>query len=558
MPVYELTPDENLSDLRGANGQKSWSGGNPGSTVPTALSDSSDSTYTRSQAQGRPQDVGLGLLDVSGFTDEAVVCVAPYARTKRSSSRSARVVASAIGWVTEGTGRATRHRMAVFEGTCRLVVPKAGSAGNHEVAAGSGQVYNPGTGAPWDHDVNDVDPMLTIYDNASTAEGETGPATFYKAGAKVYTQKGATYSTTAPAGTVTDTQFPTIAATISALVEDWHVASATPWLTGLTVEVFVERQSDSVVVYHATERIDIAGYGDGVTPTAYAFTHQMTEPLPNGQYRAYVLPYRDLPWSEDDAKVTAWGNCPPSAGSPHNFTMNLARPAAPVLTLDLDDDEQRIGVSVTTDGTGFDDDTFRVDVQRSDDQGATWSDVYGMKDRAVTVGACALGSDWYAPRGQEVEYRARCCAENDSNAELIYSEWCTPVVTDSWSVTGWNLKLVGDESNSWLAAPIKGEPAAALEEPSTVLLPLDREGAVVVTGGQYGTSGDYAVSAVGSTAIAALERVVEHQGLVYVETAYGEALWVRIVAPSWSYLGTLSSPRRRATLPWREVTAPEA
>ena len=555
MPVYECLPDANLSSIRGGNGQQSWSGGNTGSTVPAVLADSSDSTYTRSRAQGRPQDIGLAAIAAPAGAAIAV-SVTPFARTKRNSPRSAYAVVAAVGSLTY---KKLLQRMAIVEGTTKLSVPSAGSAGDHELTAPAGQIYNPVTGEPWGFGSTTIDPALVLYDNAPTTEGATGPAYFYKAGAKVYVLAGATSSPVGgPTLTVTDTPYPTLAATIGAVVEAWQVAGATPWLTGITVTVEVTKQGTTDVVYKATEHIDLSEYVDGSTPSTYAFSHTMTEPLDDGYYTVGFAAVRDVPWSGDAAKVAAWGTCPQGVGSPHTLHMNLTRPAVPVLEATLDDTAQHIAIAVTLDGTAFDDATFRVDVQRSDDDGATWTDVRGMKDVAATVGEFAMGCDYWAPRGLEVRYRARCCAEADSNAMLIYSEWCSPVVLDSWTIRGWNLKPYGAETSSWIGAPVKGEPASSLEEPSTVMLPLDREGTVVVTGGQYGTSGDYSVSAVGAAQIAALATIVEHQGVVYVETPYGEALWVRIVAPSWSYAGTLSSPRRRATLPWREVTEPEA
>jgi len=43
---------------------------------------------------------------------------------------------------------------------------------------------------------------------------------------------------------------------------------------------------------------------------------------------------------------------------------------------------------------------------------------------------------------------------------------------------------------------------------------------------------------------------------LYVETAYGEGFYARILKPSWTRAGTLSAPRRPASIEYAEVGRP--
>lgn len=229
---------------------------------------------------------------------------------------------------------------------------------------------------------------------------------------------------TLPTGTVTDTNLPLVSWTPTF---DADAGSYSSW------SLFIY----SAAQYGAggfTPGTSAATYGHGAgdtTGAGAATSHQMTEPLVNGTYRAYVKVGRSdsiLAPHESD-----WAYS--------EFTINVALPAVPTITVTAESSSGRNKIVLASNAGAATTDV--LDLERSLDGGTTWVPVRhegGLVARVV--GTSGTWYDYEAPNGVQVLYRAR--ALHNYSGLYAASAWTQNSAT--WSSTSWWLKNPADPS----------------------------------------------------------------------------------------------------------------
>lgn len=512
-----------------------------GATLVDALTDSDDATYARSNTPNVLCKFGCG--DPGAVTGQ-LVSVCPFVRSKKDGTKLAR--AHVLGYY----GR--KYPDYVNTGVA-LSIPTGAAAADQEIAAHNGLHDFTYLGRGGEQDATYAG--LGLWDSDST----TNRAIVYEAGLKAYyLEPAAIAAPSAPTGTVNDSQAPDCTAEVSAIVEDWQVPSGeAPWLCGGDVEYRIYADADvpagstappplATPVWETVVRFTEATYGDGTTPSTQNVTASPDVSLSNGDYWIFARVSRDLP-SGSQLYWSAW--------SYGEFTIDVDPPNAPTLETTANSVEQCVDLAVTaTTTTGYEDDSYEVSVERSDD-GATWAKVRACQDVAIALGAHEVGADYEAPRAFAVTYRARVSAELTGDGTRLWSAWATDAVTTP-AAAGWNLKVPEQSTLNWIGVSVLADPDAERDQEVAVFHPLDRLGAVAVSAPVAGETGALAIFAKGATEIAVLEDIVAWEGALYLETAFGDALYIRALDVAWQFGGTPSAPRRTATLQYVEVGAP--
>lgn len=507
--------------------------------APTALNDTSDSTYVKTNSATLPLD--SQCQQASFVSGERIVSVVPWVRSKQPGSKSVRAV---VGFFQHDY---PASEYFFSEGVALSLPTVVGTITDYELAAQNGQLLIPGLGIEWGlNTVPTAWPTLSFYD-PHTADANR--ALWYKAGLYVYTLKNATVANpTAPTGTITTTQYPTCTATVSAVVDSWQKPSGLPdFLTGITIEWSVYSGSltspSGTALLTWTQKITISNYIDGTTASTLAASTTPPAALPNGALTLFARVSRDHP-----SGSPSW-----SAYGYKQFTMSVPNPTTPTLTLSADSANQRVGVTVNAPSTsGYDSSTAEVQVQRQLADGS-WREVRGMTDKAHTVGSATLvGYDYEADRGVTNTYRARVSMWHTVDAVRRYSAWDTETVTGPTAGT-WNLKAVDLPASNWLGVPVVEKPSESSQAPAATLEPLDRDRPIVLIGVLGGFAGSLEVWASGTTAVAALKALEAYRGTVYLEDAYGETRWLAITRVEWQRAGTSAAPIRPATIEYVEV-----
>lgn len=131
--------------------------------------------------------------------------------------------------------------------------------------------------------------------------------------------------------------------------------------------------------------------------------------LADGDYRAYVRVAQTVNsaqhWSD-------WAY--------ESFSVEVALPALPTLTITPEDDDGRIRVAIE-EGAEGDATTGGFQVQWSHD-GTTWTDLRTADGGGLAEGTSATLYDYEAPNGSQVKYRARAWHEYEG-AQRAWSDW---------------------------------------------------------------------------------------------------------------------------------------
>ena len=542
MPIQQLDVQSRVSAIG------SWTP--TGGTLVEVLSDASDATYARSAAK----NVRVTFSTTNPVAPTGVlVSVCPFVRAKRPGS----IVAKAVV-CTYALGKIVSR--GVF-----LTIPKSADAANFELPAHRGCKD---LGWIWLYTRPDIDAPRFVYPltadeaaigliDSSTTENR---ATVYRAYLKAYYLLAPTIAApSAPSGTLTDTQMPDLTAEVGCVVESWQLpTNEAPWLCEGDVEYQIFRAADVpggatsppamvTPVWSGTTRFLEMTYGDGATPSTQDVTMAVDSPLANDSYVLFARASRDTPKGAQQ-HWSAWASAA--------FEIDLELPTTPTLSAAADDDAQRVDLSLNVSSTaGYDGDAMTATVQRSDDGGASWTDVRGCVAAPVGVGNNLLPPDYEAPRGQNVTYRARITDVLTADSSTIASEWDEETVP-SYAATGWNLKVPTDATLNWLAAPVTVNPSASLDQQVTIFRPLGRGSAVAVSSANRGEVGTLEISASGDAAIAKLLRLIDCDAVLYVETAYGEGFYARVTEANWQRAGMRDAPRRPCTLQYSQVGRP--
>ncbi len=237
-----------------------------------------------------------------------------------------------------------------------------------------------------------------------------------------------------------------------------------------------------------------------------------------------------------------------------SWSQLVGGPYAPGCGMRADDAPQAMLLKITPSGpAGYTQTSSVAYVERL--VGGVWRAVRGMSGVAVPVNVeTTLGYDYECDRGVANTYRLRHTMVLTADGTLASSPWTQMSLAGPNPIgTGWNLKAVDLPGASWLSAGILTEPAESDQTQATIFYPLDRPCPVVVKGTAGGWAGSYDFIASGAAAVAALRALVDYEGLVLVETAFGDAFYCSLTGTTVKRQGTSPSPRLAGTLTFAQV-----
>lgn len=501
MTVVVLRPNGNIS------GQANYTITGGSANLSAATNDDSDSTYIRKS---------------TGVNGTASVILA-FGTTAISSSQTIRRVRLRA-----------RVQTATSDGKFNLSLGTRGNGINYFAPAlqvrgsqalgevvGAWMTVSP-DGKAWNQQrIDDLRIQLTEYRD-STDRGY-----IYELYIDVDKATKPTLTVSNPTGTITNTSKPEVLWTFSDTDGDAQ--------SYYEVKVFPASAYGSGA-FDPTNATPIWGSGQEIS---ISNSVTIDEYLTDGSYRAYVRVAKTINASP------FWSDWAYSA-----FTIDLAPPPTPTIAATWTQSENRVLLTTTgTSATGYDSQTFQI--ERSDDNGLSWSLVRDA-DALVPDGSfVSTVYDYEAPRGQEVAYRTRSIGVVGS--DVIASAWSSSQLITITSDGKWWLKAISRPSINASAVRVLD----GLEEEQTedigVFRPIGRTKAVVISGSLYGRDGSYRVATLGDAEWASLYAVIAHQGTLLVQDPFGGQKYVRITSRSFKTTGAVSAPRREAALAYVEV-----
>ncbi len=353
-----------------------------------------------------------------------------------------------------------------------------------------------------------------------------------------------TVDVVSPTGTVTDSDNPTI---VWSRVWD---ADATD--KKYYVKIFTAAQvaaggfdpdtDDAVIGSTATD-------GDPVTGFAASWdVSEANSDLPDGNYYAYVK-VGDTP----SPGVTQWSDWDSSA-----FTIDVARPAVPSVTLTPQDSSGRVKIEATA--VGGDVSADDIQIQRRSDPDDEWVNVRTLRaDGLVYPGDddIAVAYDYEAPNGDPTYIRARAIHEyTDTSAR---SDWSSPV-NATWGAVEWWIKHpFNTQLNSKVV--VRSAPSKTRAARQGINVPLGRQDPVVVSDARQLWTGEMDFRSATDTARYYLEALVMDGTPLLLQAprdAYFEDMWFvpgdltqnRVIETGYNSY-TFDS------LPWVQVARPE-
>lgn len=301
---------------------------------------------------------------------------------------------------------------------------------------------------------------------------------------------------TAPTGTVTDTNQPTV------VWSDTLDSDGGPQ-TYYQVRVFTDAQYgaggfDPATSTATTEIGSSAGY-----PAGADSSWQVAAILPNDTYRAYVR-----------VAQTVNGAAHWSAFAYSEFTINVALPAVPTLTLTPDNANGRIRVQAADNtGTATTDYLF---LERSLDSGTTWTPVRLAATDPDPLTPDADVYDYEAPNGATMQYRAR--AAHSYTGVLAYSAWTTG--SASWSSNDWWLKHPNQPELN-MTVRVRSFKTVQRAGRQGVLQPLGATVPVVVSDTRESTKGSVTVRLDSTSEQDAVDALLDTVGTLLLQSPAG-------------------------------------
>ena len=223
-----------------------------------------------------------------------------------------------------------------------------------------------------------------------------------------------TVTVTAPTGTLTDSNTPTVTWT-ETLDSDGGAQ------TKYEVKIFSAAQYGAGGFNPSTST---ATYNSG-TLSGASLSHDVTTALANATYRAYVRVGQTV------NSATHW-----SDWDYEGFVENVTPPDPPSITLTAQPDDGRIKVDLDDAATSPTTDLFEIQVSR--DGGTTWESMRLLTDgdRLTPASGLATVYDYEAANGVATYYRAR--ALHNYSGQYAASSWAP--ANASWSSTDWWIK----------------------------------------------------------------------------------------------------------------------
>ena len=531
MPVYTIPIATDLADDAGQ-----WSFTGAASRV-AALGDSLDTSYV--YPAGANADIVLmsfGNAQKTGATGRFVSACAGWRYKIGSLANSWAKV-----YLTSG------DPSNPLDGTYHLALSSSPQASFTTAEVPPNQGLTP---AQCYYNANSLYPIALFFDNNGGYAAGLQIAEAYQ---KLYFLPAATVTgISAPTGTITTTQQPTMTAALSITVESWQ--NSPGWLTGGDVEFQVFRNADAPG----------GAPPAGVSPLSDTFvrfnstavgTNTPSIPgmpavnLPNDTYVVFARVSRDVP----EGTQQYWSSWVKSA----SWVQNVPPPTAPTLTAAQDTANQRVTLSVNVPVTsGYTTTGAVVDVQRQVPGG--WRAVRNDASLPWTADGVghAVAADYEADRGVTNTYRVRVTEIYTSSGVPQISAWAQATATGpAITGTGWNFKALDLIASSWMGANVVGDPTQQTQRVVGALVVLDRSLPVSVGGVSGGMADTYLAIAYGTADVAALTALRDYTGVVLLETGFGDMKYVRITDITWTRAGTPTMPRLHATIKCTEVSS---
>lgn len=487
-------------------------------TAHAALSDSSDTSYAELNASG--ELVRLNLTTASLPAGAVGVDIGPIVRVAKSGASNPGVVRHVYGLpssLSEGLGS--------ISWTSPLELSSLGM--NSAIATVATAIAN----------------IANLEQGVS--QNGAGTLRVYEASVAVAYADQPTVTVDGPATPVSDTNTPTVEWTGTFDTDNGDLANVSLGTqTHYEVKVFTDAQ------YGA------GGFDpDTSTPTSESGivastseSWQVADLLPDDTYRAYVR-VAQTPSSVWDPTYQHW-----SDWDYHEFTLTVALPAAPTLTLTPDSANGRI-IAELDDNAG-DATTDYFQLQRSVDGGDTWTDVRLLTDDTLITPSAGVATvyDYELPNGEAVDYRAR--AAHNYSGVLAYSAWTSAVT--SWSGDVWWIKDPLDPARN-LTVTVLAYNEVQRPARQGVFQALGATLPLVVSDTRGGATGTIILRTDSAADRAALDNVLDRTVLIQGPAADGEPdRYVRLGDTARQRIDGLRStaPQRTESLAWVEVASP--
>ena len=502
MAIQTLNPNETLS---GAS-LFTITGGS--ASVHVALADASDATYV--------QKTGVGVAStVVGFGTYSIGASERIRQVRLKGRLAGGTAASKanlyLGTVSTGVTSTYGASFAAVRGALTIQ-----------------DVYGPWTGTAPDGNTWSQEKLDAIRAQFEEYRDTTARSFLYRLQVEVDVTTKPTVTVSSPTGTVSSTAKPDVSWAYADTDGDGQSAyqvrvfTAAQYGAGGFDPALSEAAYDSGTIYSSDVTLRI---GDYLAAT--------------GVHRAYVR-----------VAKTINGSLFFSDWSFSTFTMALTAPTVPTLSASYGSGLNRVSLTlVGANAAGYDFQLF--DIQRSDDNGVTYSYIRAGEGFAVGASFTSLAYDYEAPRGVSVKYRARAVAYLASNA--VASAWSS-ISTVAVSNDGlWWLKAVSEPALNAGAINVLEGVGLSVEEDLGVFRAIGRSEPVVVSGTIGGQDGAYTILTTTNVEWSALYPLTVWQDTVLVQDPYGNQKYVRFISRSWRQSGATSVPRREITVGYVEV-----
>lgn len=210
---------------------------------------------------------------------------------------------------------------------------------------------------------------------------------------------------------------------------------------------------------------------------------------------------------------------------------------------------------------------WRILLQRSNDAGATWTQVRATTypTQSADLGVAdtdqiVVVADAEAPRSATVRYRARLTA---GSPLVLVSPTSTPVVVSTGNDATWWVKAVTAPALNRGSVAVLEKPTQTVAEQAAVFTVLGRDRPIVVAGEILGDDGALTVTTTTASEHTAVTALLRHQGVLLLQspftdpTGVGLQWFIRLTGNREAVLdGTPTSPRRTITVSYVDVGAP--
>lgn len=368
--------------------------------------------------------------------------------------------------------------------------------------------------------------------------------------ANVYTISKAT-AAVSPV-TMTTSAYAVIPVTAT-IAMDWEATASDANLRRVIYEVRVESGGSGVGTGTLREltgtRVSAPFAGGG----SITINITLQNALANGTYNVYA---RAVRFRENQSDADAYAATDQtSAWVSTTLTMNNPLPTAPGLTAIVDQTFDRIAVGVTPVATSGHT-SPKIDIERSDDAGVTYTPVRGATGLAGTFGTTTTVYDYECSRANNlVQYRARVNTTYTGGITLT-SNWTTQAAS-AINAPDWNIKCPENFALNLLDAQIIDKPTEELTEDIGVFRTLDRRFPVTVSGVLGGWDGELNIVASSAAEWASLKALLEAQKVLLLESPFGWSKYIRITSGAKVRLeGSATAPRRYVDVSYVETSAP--